>query len=215
MTEKLSDLIKAALDLADLNNSSMPTVAENKFWLNTAFAEVYQKAINLGEKYYFVEKEVLSTDLGEDGTYTLPNDFYQLYDIRKNDYPIRRYQKYMTSHDAYYDIRGNKLIVNTVEIPYKIQYFKNPIDMDMTGNDFDLDFPNHIFYQLCAISLAMYYKIKQGADISALQLMETKAWNTYYDVLTRDVNQPLVIQDVYRQATFSNGTGSVFVGGRD
>ena len=215
MTVKVSDLIRAALDLADLNNSSMPTVAENKFWINTAFAKVYQKAINLGEKYYFTEATVDSTDLEEDGSYILPEGFYQLYDIRKNEYPIRRYQKYMTSHDAYYDIRGNKLIVNNVEAPYKIQYFENPITLDSTVSDPDLDFPNHIFYQLVAIALAKYYKIKQGADTSGIQLMEDEAWNTYYDVLSRDVNQPLVIQDVYRQATFSNGTGSIFTGGRD
>lgn len=205
MTIKVSDLIKAALDLADLNNSSMPTVAENKFWINTAFARVYQKAINMGEKYYFTEMEVNSTDL-VNGELPLPEGFYQLFDIRKNNHPIRRYQKWMTSHDAYYDIRGNKLITNNVEAPYKIQYFHNPLELDTTVEDPELDFPNHIFYQLCAIYLAKYYKIKQGADTAAIQLMEDEAWNTYFDVLTRDVNQPLVIQDVYKQVHFSNGT---------
>lgn len=206
MTVKISDLIKAALDLADLNNSSMPTVAENKFWINTAFARVYQKAINMGEKYYFTEKEVLSTDLSEDGSFELPTGFYQLFDIRKNNHPIRRYQKYMTSHDTYYDLRGDKLVTNKVDTPYTIQYFNNPIEMDITLEDTTLDFPNHIFYQLCAIYLAKYYKIKQGADMSAIQLMEDEAWNTYYDVLTRDINQPLVIQDAYRHIDFNNGT---------
>lgn len=206
MTVKISDLIKAALDLADLNNSSMPTVAENKFWINTAFARVYQKAINMGEKYYFTEKEVLPADLSEDGSFELPTGFYQLFDIRKNNHPIRRYQKYMTSHDVYYDLRGDKLVTNKVDTPYVIQYFNNPIEMDITQEDTTLDFPNHIFYQLCAIYLAKYYKIKQGADVSAIQLMEDEAWNTYYDVLTRDINQPLVIQDAYRHIDFNNGT---------
>lgn len=206
MTVKISDLIKVALDLADLNNSSMPTVAENKFWINTAFARVYQKSINMGEKYYFTEKEVLPADLSEDGSFELPTDFYQLFDIRKNNHPIRRYQKYMTSHDTYYDLRGDKLVTNKVDTPYIIQYFNNPIEMDITLEDTTLDFPNHIFYQLCAIYLAKYYKIKQGADISTIQLMEDEAWNTYYDVLTRDINQPLVIQDAYRHIDFNNGT---------
>lgn len=206
MTVKISDLIKAALDLADLNNSSMPTVAENKFWINTAFARVYQKAINMGEKYYFTEADIEAADLNEDGSYTLPSTFYQLFDIRKNNHPIRRYQKYMTSHDVYYDLRGEKLITNRVDAPYKIQYFNNPLEMDTTVEDTELDFPNHIFYQLCAIYLAKYYKIKQGADISSIQLMEDEAWNTYYDVLTRDINQPLVIQDAYRHIDFNNGT---------
>lgn len=209
MTLKISDLVRSALDLADLNNSSMPTVAENMFWINTAFSRVYQKAINMGEKYYFTETTVNDVDLNEDDTLTLPSGFYQLYDIRKNNHPIRRYQKWMTEHDAYYDIRGTKLVTNKVNTPYIIQYFNNPIEMNITNEDTTLDFPNHIFYQLCSIYLAEYYKIKQGADVSALKMMEQEAWNTYYDVLTRDINQPLVIQDAYRHADFINGTSGV------
>lgn len=209
MTLKISDLVRSALDLADLNNSSMPTVAENMFWINTAFSRVYQKAINMGEKYYFTETTVNDVDLNEDDTLTLPSGFYQLYDIRKNNHPIRRYQKWMTEHDAYYDIRGTKLVTNKVNTPYIIQYFNNPIEMNITTEDTQLDFPNHIFYQLCSIYLAEYYKIKQGADVSSLKMMEQEAWNTYYDVLTRDINQPLVIQDAYRHADFINGTSGV------
>ena len=206
MIKKLSDIVKAALDLADLNNSSLATSTENMFWINTSFSKVYQKTINMGEKYYFTEDEITSADLNEDGTYTLPNDFYQLYDLRKLNRPVRRYQKYMTSNDAYYDIRGNKLIINNIDAPLKIQYFNNPIDFDIATLDTDIDFPNHIFYQICAIYLAEYYKIKQGADVSALKMMEQEAWNTYYDVLTRDVNRPLVIEDAYRRADYFNGT---------
>lgn len=209
MTLKISDLVRSALDLADLNNSSMPTVAENMFWINTAFSRVYQKAINMGEKYYFTETTVNDVDLNEDDTLTLPSGFYQLFDIRKNNHPIRRYQKWMTEHDTYYDIRGTKLVTNKVDTPYIIQYFNNPIEMNITTEDTQLDFPNHIFYQLCSIYLAEYYKIKQGADVSALKMMEQEAWNTYYDVLTRDINQPLVIQDAYRHADFINGTSGV------
>ena len=209
MTLKISDLVRSALDLADLSNSSMPTVAENMFWINTAFSRVYQKAINMGEKYYFTETTINDVDLNEDDTLTLPSGFYQLFDIRKNNHPIRRYQKWMTEHDTYYDIRGTKLVTNKVDTPYTIQYFNNPIEMNITSEDTQLDFPNHIFYQLCSIYLAEYYKIKQGADVTALKMMEQEAWSTYYDVLTRDINQPLVIQDAYRHADFINGTSGV------
>ena len=43
----------------------------------------------------------------------------------------------------------------------------------------------------------------------ALEMMKEEAWNTYYDVLARDINQPLVIQDAYRHVNFSNGTGGI------
>lgn len=213
MTIKISDIINAALSLADLTNSSMPTTDENKFWINTAFSRVYQKAINLGEKYYFTIKHFPEEGQDASTEYDLPNDFYQLYDIRRagdGEYNniIRRYQKWMTNNDDWYDLRNNKLVLSKVR-EVDLYYFNNPITMDILKEDTQLDFPNHIFYQLCTIYLAEYYKIKQGADISALKMMEETAWNTYYDVLNRDVNQPLVIQDAYRHADFVNGTTGI------
>lgn len=213
MIIKISDIINAALNLADLTNSSMPTSDENKFWINTAFSRVYQKAINLGEKYYFTIKHFPEDGQDASTEYDLPNDFYQLYDIRRagdGEYNniIRRYQKWMTNNDDWYDLRNNKLVLSKVR-EVDLYYFNNPITMDILEEDTQLDFPNHIFYQLCTIYLAEYYKIKQGADIAALKMMEEEAWNTYYDVLTRDINQPLVIQDAYRHADFVNGTTGI------
>lgn len=210
MNIKISDIIKAALDLADLTNSSMPTADENKFWINTAFSRVYQKAINMGEKYYFTKKSYPEEGSEISNEYDLPENFYQLYDIRygENSQIIRRYQKWMTNNDTWYDIRGDKLVLSK-SMGVDIYYFDNPITMDISVADTSLDFPNHIFYQLCVIYLAEYYKIKQGADVSALEMMKEEAWNTYYDVLTRDVNQPLIIQDSYRHVNFFNGTGGI------
>lgn len=213
MNIKVSDIITAALSLADLTNSSMPTAEENKFWINTAFNRVYQKSINMGEKYYFTVKHYPESGETVSNEYDLPEDFYQLYDIRKADvdeckHPIRRYQKWMTDNDNWYDLRNNKLILSK-DRSVDIYYFNNPLTMDISVEDTELDFPNHLFYQLCTIYLAEYYKIKQGADVSALKMMETEAWNTYYDILTRDINQPLVVQDVYRHADFGNGTSSM------
>lgn len=201
---KSSDILKAALDLADLNNSSMPTVEENKFWLNSAFTRVHQQAINNGEKYFFNTADI--TTFVNDAA-DLPEDFYQLYDVRDltNNYPIRRYQKYMTTETSY-DIEGTKLVVRHAPTNgVKIYYFKNPPVIYDGSTDVTLDFPNHIFYQIVVVYLAQYYKIKQGADISALQVLSNDLWQTYYDVLRRDVNQPLVIQDVYHHTSWQNG----------
>ena len=213
MTIKISDVINAALNLADLANSSMPTADENKFWINTAFSRVYQKAINMGEKYYFTVKHFPEDGQEAANEYNLPTDFYQLYDIRRagdGEYNniLRRYQKWMTNNDDWYDLRNNKLVLSKVRA-VDIYYFNNPLTMDISVADTTLDFPNHLFYQLCTIYLAEYYKTKQGADISALKMMEQEAWDTYYDVLARDINQPLVIQDAYRHADFVNGTTGI------
>lgn len=210
MNIKVSEIIRASLDLADLTNSSMPTADENKFWINTAFSRVYQKAINMGEKYYFTKKSYPEEGETASDEYDLPEDFYQLYDVRhgENSLVLRRYQKWMTNNDDWYDIRGDKLVLSK-ERAVDIYYFNNPITMEISVADTQLDFPNHIFYQLCVIYLAEYYKIKQGADISALEMMKEEAWNTYYDVIARDVNQPLVIQDAYRHVNFMNGTGGI------
>lgn len=209
MNIKATELIRAALALADLQNSSVPTAEENRFWINTAFARVYQQAINMGEKYFFDTADYTETD-------DLPTDFYQLYDIRDaSGQPIRRYQKWMTANERSYDIRGDKLVLtNPPASGVTISYFKQPNEMDPNTSDPDLDFPNHIFYQICVIYLAQYYKIKQGADTSQLDKLSNDLWNTYYDILRRDVNQPLVIQDVYHTAVWGNGVNGVLPVGR-
>ena len=194
MVTKASDLIRRALSLADLENTSFPSAVENREYINMAFQEIYQEAIDNGEKYWFEDVDI------NEGANDLPEDFYQLYDLKEidNDYRIPRKQRNSSKNDKWYEIKNGQIILNKVH-KANMEYFPMPIYLDPVGaGDVDLDFPSNIFYQICALKLAEYYKIKQNADISGIELLLDSAWNTYFDILKRDNDQPLVITDVNR-----------------
>lgn len=189
-----STIIGTALSLADLNNTSFPTSAENRYYINLAFADTYQQAINNGEKYWYKEQAL---NVGENN---LPVDFYQMADIyygKGNQ--VARYNKNL-KQSQWYDIRNNKLIVHNDGgdlNDLKMEYYPLPQTLDPEGSgDVELDYPNNIFYHIIALKLAEYYKIKQGGDISGIELLLDDAWTTYFDILSRDINQNIVINDV-------------------
>ena len=61
----------------------------------------------------------------------------------------------------------------------------------------ELDFPNNFYYNYLAYKLAVYYKIKQGADPSALMISLAEAEKTLYDTMPRDENNFVRISNVY------------------
>ena len=52
--------------------------------------------------------------------------------------------------------------------------------------DTELNFPNNMFFNYLAYSLALSFKVKQGSDISAFMPLVETAENTFYDSLTKD-----------------------------
>lgn len=131
---------------------------------------------------------------------TLPDDFYQLYDLKdEKEQRIPRKQRNSIKNEKWYDIVKNELKVSErVEGKLTMEYFPKPFELDPTETgDVDLDFPDNIFYQICTLKLAEYYKIKQGGDISGIELLLEEAWNTYRNILNRDLDQPTEITDVY------------------
>lgn len=131
---------------------------------------------------------------------TLPDDFYQLYDLKdEKEQRIPRRQRNSIKNEKWYDIVKNELKVSErVEGKLTMEYFPKPFELDPTETgDVDLDFPDNIFYQICTLKLAEYYKIKQNADISGIELLLEEAWDTYRNILNRDLDQPVEITDVY------------------
>ena len=74
--------------------------------------------------------------------------------------------------------------------------FDNFVIKSVYGNT-ELLFPNNVYYNYLAYQLAIYYKIKQGADSSGLLAMATAALKTFYDTLQRDTNENVRIANVY------------------
>lgn len=52
--------------------------------------------------------------------------------------------------------------------------------------DTELNFPNNMFFNYLAYSLALSFKVKQGSDISAFMPLLETAENAFYDSLTKD-----------------------------
>lgn len=192
ITYKASDLVTAAMKLADLENTSFISSTENRMYINNAWEEIYQKAINIGEQYFLEEADL---DIGEND---LPEDFYQLYDIRDiNNNPIKRWNKNCLKNERYYRIYKDKIYINGKPKDVKMTYYPAPQALDITGEgDVDLPFPNNIYKMLLVYKLAEYYKIRQNGDVSGIEALMENAWNVFYDTIERDDNENLVINDV-------------------
>lgn len=61
-----------------------------------------------------------------------------------------------------------------------------------------LDYPNNLFFVTLSYMLAIQFKIKQSADITALSAVYEEVKNQFFDSLNRDANQFYQINNVYR-----------------
>lgn len=188
---KASDLILLAMKLADLENTAFISSEENRSYINNAWAEIYQQAIDNGELFY------LNSVTLSKGENSLPTDFHQVYNIKDHNWnALPRYNKDMRKSDVYYRIMNGKIYINGKD-EVEMEYFPAPATLDITGTgDVELDFPNNIYKQLLVLRLAEYYKIRQNGDISGIEILIEQAWKQFYDMLNRDSNQYGVIQDV-------------------
>lgn len=58
-------------------------------------------------------------------------------------------------------------------------------------------FPNNVYYNYLAYKLAVYYKIKQGADSSGVMAIGNNALETFYNTILKDTNEYVRIANVY------------------
>ena len=119
MKYNISDIVKAAKQIADLENSDFISWNENIRLLNEAWTAVHQKLINKGD-FTFVNE----TDIGKEQE--LPSDFYQVSSILDNYHtPVPRYSIGMNDSQIWYKIINNKLILNGLQSA-KLTYFTKP-----------------------------------------------------------------------------------------
>jgi hypothetical protein len=102
---------------------------------------------------------------------------------------------------------------NTIDIKHKV--FDTMGDLDentglslirIKGEDVSLlpwvedtllDYPNSFFFQTITYSLAVQYKIKQGADASGLQAIYNSYYDNFMKSLPQDVYMPSRVNNVY------------------
>ena len=119
MKYNISDIVKAAKQIADLENSDFISWSENIRLLNEAWTAVHQKLINKGD-FTFVNE----MDIGKEQP--LPEDFYQVSSILDNyNTPVPRYSIGMNDSQIWYKLINNKLILNGLQSA-KLTYFTKP-----------------------------------------------------------------------------------------
>ena len=119
MKYNISDIVKAAKQIADLENSGFISWNENIRLLNAAWTAVHQTLIKKGD-FTFVNE----MDIGKEQP--LPEDFYQVSSILDNYHtPVPRYSIGMNDSQIWYKIINNKLILNGLQSA-KLTYFTKP-----------------------------------------------------------------------------------------
>ena len=119
MKYNISDIVKSARQISDLENSDFISWNENIRLVNEAWTAVHQKLINKGD-FTFVNE----MDIGKEQE--LPTDFYQVLSILDNyNTPVPRYSIGMNDSQIWYKIINNKLILNGLQSA-KLTYFTKP-----------------------------------------------------------------------------------------
>ena len=119
MIYKVSDIIKSAKQIADLENSDFISWNENIRLVNEAWTAVHQKLINKGD-FTFVNE----IDIGKEQE--LPSDFYQVLSILDNyNTPVSRYSIGMNDSQIWYKLINNKIVLNGLPSA-KLTYFTKP-----------------------------------------------------------------------------------------
>ena len=114
-----SDIIRAAKQIADLENSSFISWNENIRLLNESFTAIYQKLINKGD-FTFTDEVVISKEQH------LPKNFYQVLSVLDNyNTPVARYSIGMNDSQIWYKLINNKIILNGLSSA-KLTYFTKP-----------------------------------------------------------------------------------------
>lgn len=118
---KVSELITQAKSKADLQNSDFITHADDIHILNDVWLDLYQKAINAGERFFVKTVQV------EDGM-ELPEDFFQLNALKgsRGIQIPRRTVNEVSMGLRSYEIKNNRLFLYNVNEPAEMEYFPTP-----------------------------------------------------------------------------------------
>jgi hypothetical protein len=126
-----SDIVRRAMQLADIEGSDFISWNENINLLNEAYMKTFQQAINKGEKFYICTVDIATTggSIEKPCYITLPDDFFQLESLVTlyNGAPIQRRSVNQPPANVCYDIEGDTLaIYGTVSQGLRLRYYPAP-----------------------------------------------------------------------------------------
>lgn len=119
MTQTTKDIIIAAKQIADIENSDFISWNENIRLLNENWTALHQKLINKGDFTFTNEMNIGKEQF-------LPEDFYQVLSVLDNyNTPVPRYSIGMNDCQVWYKLINNKIILNGL-YSAKLTYFTKP-----------------------------------------------------------------------------------------
>ena len=134
-----SELIRRALNLADLRNSDFLSYGEQFHYINDAYRTVYQDALNAGEQLYV--KECLLDGSGS-REYDIPDDLYQIIAITNNEGDaVRRKDPRQAESTTGYEIKNNKLVLNNVFGGAVLKYIPVPETLTFRAPSKEVEIP--------------------------------------------------------------------------
>lgn len=122
------DLVKAARQIADLENSDFISWNENIRLMNEAYTALYQKLINKGDQNFVVSFTTKDREID------LPFDFWQLKNVsiwnNGNVIPILKRAASTSYNSVYYEIRNNVLfITGNFTGDVLVEYWPAPVEL--------------------------------------------------------------------------------------
>lgn len=119
MTQTTKDIILAARQIADLENSDFISWNENIRLLNENWTALHQKLINSGDMT-FTDEMLIGKEQ------PLPENFYQVLSVLDNyNTPVPRYSIGMNDCQIWYKVVNNKIVLNGLSSA-KLTYFTKP-----------------------------------------------------------------------------------------
>ncbi|VVB60766.1 Uncharacterised protein [uncultured archaeon] len=162
---KASQIINRAKQIADLENSSYISWAENMSLLNEAYMKMYQQAINHNDRNYLSTLQI-SNSKNNTGT-DLPDDFYQLYDIRetKTGKNILRQSKNDDPHALRYDIINHQIVLyGSVPGDVTARYFPHPQTISIPCDDIEITNQSDSYGTLLTCYDSWYLYVKASSS---------------------------------------------------
>lgn len=218
LTYRASDIIKRAMQIADLENSSFISYDEQLALLNEAYVTLYQKAIDADTRAFVKVLRTTSNRI------QMPVDFYQLksvcIDINGYLQPLTRRPADQNLHTLSYEMTGNELnVYGSFSGEIRIEYIPQPktitfpplesnaksdlVDANNEAVDIDqledtvLNFPNSTYFPYLAYMLAVQFLSKQGKDPSSVYALAQVAEDTFYSSMPADEWTSVRITNVY------------------
>lgn len=137
---KASDVVKRALQLADLSNTDFLSHNELKAYLADAWTAVYQALINKGCKVFIKETSLKGASINNTTDYKLPDDLWQICSIKtRTGNWIPRKSESENNSSGTYEIFNDTLRLYGTSSDLILSYWTKPVDITLPNKTQELD----------------------------------------------------------------------------